>query len=763
MECNRGEAVRAKEIAEKKFNAKDIRGAKKFALKAQALFPGLEGIAQMLATLNVYMNAENRKNGEADWYGILDVTHSSDDETVRRQYRKLALILHPDKNKSVGAEGAFKFVSAAWSVLSDKSKRAAYDQRVSGKVFEQKTATPNQGQASRGANGFYDFVGTAFSGSRVNKNSSRENTSHSHAPHAPLKAKANTFWTICQKCKMQYEYLRIYVNQNLLCPNCRQPFVAVETPPPPPPTVDPKISGNSSRQHHSKSRTAKTSSNANGAADFQWAPFSRGGTSSVAHAASVVQQTYEKVKREREEALAAKRREKPSKRKYYSSEYTEHMNFAKKKRASEEGGSSRMNQCSSGNGGVSVANTAHKHRNSETVQRNETNKMSMLSQAEIHDILKKKARAVICKRMQFKSDSAPNKVVPKEHSAGKIHDEKGSKNPDPCYQKEAQVSADRKMVDTNNFSPSASIIEHGRKTLESLSQSVQDPDFYYFDKNRTERAFEENQVWAAYDDNDGMPRYYAIIQSVLSRDPFKVRISWLNSKTNTELGSLNWLGSGFSKTCGDFRAGRYEINSSLDSFSHKVVFTRGASQGIIRVFPRKGDVWALYRNWSPDWNELTSAEIIHKYDLVEVLEDYDEELGVIVIPLVKVAGFKTVFGQHLDRNQVRRIPREEMFRFSHQVPHHLLTRKDAPESLKDCVELDPAATPPDLLYLVAVETEVVEEENEDPADSEKENDLKQTDAEKHEEDNSLKQAVAEKHEVAGNPNKEKVVEIMVIE
>ncbi|PWA42541.1 Leucine-rich repeat-containing protein [Artemisia annua] len=37
MECNRDEANRAKEIAERKFNAKDIRGAKKIALKAQAL------------------------------------------------------------------------------------------------------------------------------------------------------------------------------------------------------------------------------------------------------------------------------------------------------------------------------------------------------------------------------------------------------------------------------------------------------------------------------------------------------------------------------------------------------------------------------------------------------------------------------------------------------------------------------------------------------------------------------------------------------
>ncbi|KAK9934354.1 hypothetical protein M0R45_021501 [Rubus argutus] len=114
----------------------------------------------------------------------------------------------------------------------------------------------------------------------------------------------------------------------------------------------------------------------------------------------------------------------------------------------------------------------------------------------------------------------------------------------------------------------------------------------------------------------------------------------------------------------------------------------------------QGDVWALYRNWSPDWNELTADEVIHKYDMVEVVEDYNEELGVTVTPLVKVAGFKTVFHRHLDPREVRRIPREEMFRFSHHVPSYLHTGQEASNAPKGCRELDPAATPLDLLQVI---------------------------------------------------------------
>ena len=66
----------------------NVKGAKKFALKAQNLFPGLEGISQLLAVLDVHLAAENKVSGESDYYGILGVNPLADDDTVKKHYRK---------------------------------------------------------------------------------------------------------------------------------------------------------------------------------------------------------------------------------------------------------------------------------------------------------------------------------------------------------------------------------------------------------------------------------------------------------------------------------------------------------------------------------------------------------------------------------------------------------------------------------------------------------------------------------------------------
>ncbi|GFP98567.1 Dnaj homolog subfamily b member 14 [Phtheirospermum japonicum] len=141
MECNKDEAVRAKEIAEKKFLERDITGAKKFALKAQSLFPKLDGLSQFLEIINVNVVHEKKINGEANYYEILGVDPFADELVLKKQYRRMALSLHPDKNRSVGADEAFKLLSRAWDVLSDMDKRSSYNLKINIRGSNQTGAT----------------------------------------------------------------------------------------------------------------------------------------------------------------------------------------------------------------------------------------------------------------------------------------------------------------------------------------------------------------------------------------------------------------------------------------------------------------------------------------------------------------------------------------------------------------------------------------------------------------------------------------------
>ncbi|KAL0281910.1 UNVERIFIED_CONTAM: DnaJsubfamily B member 14 [Sesamum angustifolium] len=676
MECNRDEAVRAKEIAERKFRAKDIKGAKKFALKAQNLYPELEGISQMVTTLEVYISAEEEKiHGESNWYGVLGVTPLADDETIRKQYRKLALLLHPDKNRSIGAEGAFQLVSQAWSLLSDKSHRIAYDQRC-GAAFQQRNQTRNEGPPPPAQNGFYNVAKTAVSQMKVPKgNASKRDPSS--GPYQSRKKERHTFWTVCHRCKMQYEYLRMYLNHNLLCPNCHEAYFAVEINPPS--TKSTKISSHTTNSLHRKSSSEQGSnatrnnsstqcgtsgfnhSNQSNHNNFQWVPFSEStGAASAVQAANMVQQAYEKVKRERQKAQAAARREEALRRKNLASkrsmggEFPAHPNAAKRRKGFEDFGTSK-----------------------------EAMKQGNFESGTLHQLLMEKAHEVIHEKL---NERGPGTMV--RNAAGGSQEELC----EPVETK-SQFPHNKLNIGTVGFNPDVELIQQ-------MSANVLDPDFHNFDKDRTEKCFGDNQVWAVYDDDDGMPRHYAIIHNVISLNPFKLRMSWLTSVTHSRLGHVSWFSGGSSKTCGEFAIGRAEIRNSVDFFSHNVRWIKRTAK-VIEIFPRKGDVWALYRNWSREWNELTEDEVIHKYDMVEVLEDYDEEMGIIVIPLVKVAGFKAVFHQHFDPREIRRIPNEEMSRFSHQVPSRLLTGQEGPKSVKGCRQLDPAAIPLEILEVMS--------------------------------------------------------------
>ena len=64
-----------------------------------------------------------------DYYEVLGVGRNATDEEIKKAYRKKAIQYHPDKNPGdKAAEEKFKEAAEAYDVLSNKEKRAKYDQ-----------------------------------------------------------------------------------------------------------------------------------------------------------------------------------------------------------------------------------------------------------------------------------------------------------------------------------------------------------------------------------------------------------------------------------------------------------------------------------------------------------------------------------------------------------------------------------------------------------------------------------------------------------
>ncbi len=102
---------------------------------------------------------------ERDYYEILEIERTADDAEIKRSFRRLAQKWHPDVNSDSGSEVRFKEINEAYQVLSDPTKKQAYD--MFGKAGVDGGAGAGFDQGFGGFGDIFDaFFGGAAAGGR---------------------------------------------------------------------------------------------------------------------------------------------------------------------------------------------------------------------------------------------------------------------------------------------------------------------------------------------------------------------------------------------------------------------------------------------------------------------------------------------------------------------------------------------------------------------------------------------------------------------
>jgi curved DNA-binding protein CbpA len=820
MECNREEASRAKDLAVIKLQEADYSGAKRIALKAQQLFPGLENISQLLTVCEVHCCASVKINGETDWYGILQVETTADDVLLKKQYRKLALLLHPDKNKFVGAEAAFKLIGEAHMILTDQAKRSSHD-------LKRKHATSAPVPKKRGR--------SSKKTDHVAKRANKENTDAGYS----------TFWTICLACGTKYQYPHSLLMKLLRCQICsksflacdvhKKPSVGVEASNPwsgiwmqqqmfPPPSQRTHVSNRqhnyqgvpgqqnpvtghqtpvSNQQQQPQNISDKQTPDINQQQRPQKFPFSSGlknvdsqpcgGFGMKQEMFPPSQQanvTNQKLNNQRppgqqnsvsgsqtpvtdhqQQSLKVAGKQSP-----VTNEQQQSQNFpfhSGSKNVVNSQGAACPNSYGTGSSNLAAEAMACNRAkvtgppfNDQNVEDRtkppvvNSDKVPLANeQMRAKEVATGSSYHVAVNGSQIGNEddftaasadkvSGQNSSISRQQGDTVISEDqsdgsrKGSDFPgkkririensyctagksDHTAENEgAKVSSSHKLstpskekitnengevingnhdafqgtgikqeTPSSGSGSAAAARSVNNSIPDNITVSCPDSDFFDFEKNRDVDRFAVDQIWAIYDDHDGMPRYYARIKQVYSPN-FMLRYTWLEHDPLYDAEKA-WSSKELPVACGSFRVGTTLLTEDTKMFSHVISWTKGRKRNSYQIYPKKGEVWAVFRGWDINWSSDSNDRRPYDYDVVEITSDFAMGSGTYVVPLVKIKGYVSLFVRSSNEAPFL-IPGGDMLRFSHSIPFHRLAHTDRQHIPNGALELDTASLPTDL-------------------------------------------------------------------
>lgn len=145
--------------------------------------------------------------------------------------------------------------------------------------------------------------------------------------------------------------------------------------------------------------------------------------------------------------------------------------------------------------------------------------------------------------------------------------------------------------------------------------------------------------------------------------------------------------------CGNYILGSSQFTEDRLMSSHVVSSEKGKRRNSYTIYPRKGEVWALFKDWKIGWS-FDAQNRLYDYEVVEVLSDFAVANGISVIPLVKIEGFVSLFMRAKEKRMAPyEIPPNEILRFSHNIPSYRLTGTEKESIPQGCLELDLASLP----------------------------------------------------------------------
>ncbi|MBR4554431.1 MAG: molecular chaperone DnaJ [Ruminococcus sp.] len=161
-----------------------------------------------------------------DYYEVLGVQKSASDDEIKKSFRKLARQYHPDLHPDdKDAEAKFKEINEAYEVLSDKDKRAKYDQ------FGHAAFDPSYGGGGAGAGGFGGFadMGDIFDSIFGGFGGFGGRSSNPNAPRRGADIETSVTIDFMEACSGKKMNVRL--NRSEQCPDCRGTGAAAGTQP----------------------------------------------------------------------------------------------------------------------------------------------------------------------------------------------------------------------------------------------------------------------------------------------------------------------------------------------------------------------------------------------------------------------------------------------------------------------------------------------------------------------------------------------------